>query len=623
MCGILGLYSINKTMDQDVLTAMRDTMAHRGPDDAGLWISPNGRLGMAHRRLAIIDLSPGGHQPMLNQDGAAVIVFNGEIYNYRELRKELEEQGYTFRSASDTEVILVAYQHWGTECLQKFNGMFAFGLYDHQKQILFLARDRAGEKPLFYHQEKDRFVFASELKAIMADPAFGRRLNLEAFIYYLTYGYVPDGYCILQGVNKLPAGHALTYDLTTQAINRWRYWQLPEPQSEIHQSADELLEKLEYLLLDSVRLRLEADVPVGILLSGGIDSSLVTAMAARAASKPVKTFTISFPGHGMYDEGPHARMVAEYFGTDHIELPAESATFDLLPKLARQYDEPMADSSMIPTYLVSRLIRQHATVALGGDGGDELFAGYPQYNWIQRQERWRRYIPRPFRRLAAWLALRWLPLGLPGRNYIIGCSADLADSIAHVNMFFDIFSRKRLLAPLGRDGWQKIMPEDFKARLCRPNHSPLQQATRTDFQTMMIDDFLVKVDRASMLEALEIRVPWLDHRIIELAFGEVPDSLKANESERKILSRRLAQRVLPPTLDLNRKQGFSIPLSTWLKGDWGRFVREVLNEADPALFDQVAIRNLLAGQDRGYSNSQRIFALTIFELWRRTYQVSF
>jgi len=620
MCGIVGLASRSPVVRRDLLVTMRDTLRHRGPDDAGEWWLPDGRVGFAHRRLAVVDLSPGGHQPMQSSSGRLCITFNGEIYNHRDVRRTLESCGHRFRTASDTEVILEAYSEWGVDCLSRLNGAFAFGLYDYVTRQLFLARDRAGEKPLFYSHTPGRLVFASELKALMADPSFPRALDLAALEHYLAYGYVPGEMCILKGVRKLGQGQAMTYDLETDALHPWRYWQLPEP-SPSSASADELAEELEALLEGAVRRQLAVDVPVGILLSGGVDSSLVTAMAARVSPGPVRTFTISFPGHGVYDEAPYARLVAEHFGTQHTELVAEPSAVELLPELARQYDEPMADSSMVPTYLISRLVRQHTTVALGGDGGDELFGGYPHYSWILRQEHARRFIPRPLRRLAGMA--RWLPPGLKGRNHLIGLTADLAYSIAHINMYFDGFTRHRLLAPVGIGrGGQDVSPETYKAGLCLPGHTLLQQATRADFQTTMVDAYLVKMDRASMLASLEVHAPWLDHQIIEFAFGRVPDMLRATDAERKILPRCLAQRLLPAALDLKRKQGLSMPLAVWFKGRWGSFVESVLCEADPGLFDQRTIRSLIVGQRRGYANTQRLFALAMFELWRREYGIT-
>ena len=622
MCGIVGITSQSPVINRTLLVSMRDTLRHRGPDDAGVWWSQDERVGLAQQRLAIIDLSPGGHQPMADSSGQLSLIFNGEIYNYQSLRRELEALGHRFRTASDSEVILEAYKAWGLECVKRLNGMFAFGLYDNTTRRLFMARDRAGEKPLFYYHTAGTLVFASELKAIMTDPSFPRKLNLEALDYYLTYGYVPGEMCMLKGVRKLLPAHAMTYDPEGDDLRVWRYWQLPEPCRSETASEEALAEELEYLLMDSVRLRLIADVPVGILLSGGVDSSLVTAMAARVSTKPVKTFTISFPGHGAYDESPYARLVAQHFGTEHTELVADAATVDLLPELARQYDEPMADSSMVPTYLVSRLIRQHATVALGGDGGDELFGGYPHYSWLQRAEHLRRFVPGSLRSWAGAVAARAMPVGMKGRNYLIGFADGLSLSIAHVNMFFDTQARLQLLSPALRNKMpSESSPESYKAGLCSNGKTALQQATVIDFITYLVDDILVKVDRASMLTSLEVRAPWLDHRIIELAFGRVPDALRATEKERKILPRHLARRLLPAELDLNRKQGFSLPLNSWFKGNWGSYMESVLSKADPSMFNQCVIQNLIAGQRQGYSNIHRLFALTMFELWRQEYKI--
>jgi asparagine synthase (glutamine-hydrolysing) len=364
-----------------------------------------------------------------------------------------------------------------------------------------------------------------------------------------------------------------------------------------------------------------ADVPVGIMLSGGIDSSLVTALAARASPRPVKTFTVSFPGHAAYDEAPFARLVARHFGTEHVELAAEAAVTELLPDLVRQYDEPIADSSMIPTFLVSRQIRTHATVALGGDGGDELFGGYPHYAWLEKHERARRLLPRPARRALGSAAARFLPPGVRGRNYLIGLRDGVAQTIAHVNLYFDAHSRDRLLAPRGDGGRRAAGVEDTRAALCPPGQTPLQQSTNVDFRNYLVDDILVKVDRASMLTSLEVRAPWLDPRIIELAFSRVPDGLRAGQGRLKVLPKRLAARLLPKELDIQRKQGFGLPLDRWFRGDWGRFVGDVLREAEPALFDQGTIASLIQGQRRGLYNMPRLFALTVFELWRREYRV--
>lgn len=620
MCGIAGVVLPEPAAQWASLEAMRDSLSHRGPDDAGTWWSTDRRVGLAHRRLSIIDLSPNGHQPMLDTAGEFVLSFNGEIYNYQQLRAELEQLGHRFRTATDSEVILEAYRAWGPHCLTHFNGMFAFALYDTGKRELFIARDRAGEKPLFYSHHAGRFLFASELKALMAVPDYPRELNLTALQFYLAYGYVPGDLCILQHAAKLPQGHALCYNIETQALRTWRYWDLPNPSTE-PVDVEDLTEELEKLLLESVRLRLIADVPVGILLSGGIDSSLVTALAAKVSPSKVRTFTVSFPGAGMYDESAHARKVADFFATEHVELLAEPGNVDLLGALAVQFDEPLADSSLLPTFLVSRLIRQHATVALGGDGGDELFGGYPYYSQLQRQQWIGHLVPRVARAGLRSAAAHLLPTGFRGRNYLMGLAADTRQAIADNGVYFDQLTRAQLLNGNGqREG--AADPIRWKMQLSDENNSAIRRATETDFRSYLVDDVLVKVDRASMLTSLEVRAPWLDAAIIEFAFGRVPDWLRATRSDRKIVPRLLATKVLPPNLDLKRKQGFSLPLQTWFKGGWGDFFRDVLLPSDSGFFDPNVIARMIAGQGNAYNNTHRLFALTMFELWRRHYRIS-
>jgi asparagine synthase (glutamine-hydrolysing) len=623
MCGIAGIAARTPFNDRDLLVTMRDAMTHRGPDDAGVWWSEDGRVGLSQRRLAIIDLSPGGHQPMSDASGEFWITFNGEIYNYLELRETLVRRGHRFRTASDTEVILEAYRAWGTDCLDHLDGMFAFALYDAKKARLFIARDRAGEKPLYYRHTGRALAFASELKGLMADPTLHREMDVAAFDHYLAYGYVPGELCILRGLKKLPAAHGLLYRLDTGEAEVWRYWRLPEPANDTMRDDEELVEELETLLRQSVRRRLISDVPIGILLSGGIDSSLVTALAAQVSSTPVRTFTIAFPGQGRFNEAEYARIVAERFGTQHTELPAESDTMSLLPALARQYDEPIADSSMIPTYLVSKLIRRHATVAIGGDGGDELFGGYWHYSWLQRTARWRARAPHWLRGLTGRAAAKLTPVGTRGRTYAMGAAGGEANAIAHVDMYFDATARHRLLNPELREAANgRGAPETTKIALCSGGQSLVQQATRVDFSTYMVDDILAKVDRASMLTSLEVRAPWLDHKIIELAFGRVPDRLRATTTQGKILPKRLARKLLPSSLNLDRKQGFSIPIDNWLRGDMGHFVDSVLADADTRLFSRPQIARLQASQRRGLANGKRLFALAMFELWRREYRVA-
>lgn len=622
MCGIVGIASQTPVSDRCWLVAGRDAMSHRGPDETGEWWSADGLVGLAHRRLSIIDLTPTGHQPMLDSTGQICIVFNGEIYNYLELQKELQSLGHAFRSTSDTEVVLAAYQEWGTEFIRHLNGMFAFGIYDQNKRRLFLARDRAGEKPMFYRLANGSISFASELKALMATPDFPRRIDPAALDCYLAYGYVPGDRCILQGVNKLPSAHALLFDLESGQPRVWRYWHMPELDgSAAADNVDEedLLDEMVALLEDSVCRQLVADVPVGVLLSGGVDSSLITAMAVRAAAN-IRTFTIRFPGYGSYDETEHARLIARYFGTEHIELEAADVTVDLLPLLARQFDEPMVDSSMIPTYLVSKLVHQHCTVALGGDGGDELFGGYGHYDRLLWMQLWLGRFPQSVRISLASAAGALLPLGFKGRNWLQGLAVDLKNGVPLIASYFDQGTRRRLIARQG--SWMPVAEAIREGRVPQTTDL-LQRATRMDFENYLPEDILVKVDRTSMLNSLEVRAPFLDYRIIEFAFGKVPSYLKATPTSRKVLLKKLALRLLPREFDHQRKQGFSIPLGSWLQnGVWQQFFYEILLGSNDTLFNRQFVKDLLDGQAKGRANSERLFALVLFELWRQEYGAS-
>src|ERR1044072_4957587 len=455
----------------------------------------------------------------------------------------------------------------------------------------------------------------------MADPAFTRRIDEEALDCYLATGYVPGSRCILQGVQKLPAAHALSFDLQTGAGKLWQFWQIPETSEIVESDADEahLVEKLDSLLEDAVRRQLYTDVPVGVLLSGGVDSSLITAMAVRSSPR-VKTFTVRFVGYAKYDETEHARRIADCFGTEHLELEAEPDSVDLLSMLARQFDEPMIDSSMIPTYLVSKLIRQHCTVALGGDGGDELFGGYSFYDRLLRMQDRIRSVPKFARAAVARAASALLPLGFKGRNWMQELDVDLTTGLPLVTCYFDQPSRRRLL---NRNGSWNAVAEPIQRARIPPSGDLLDRATRMDFENYLAEDILVKVDRASMLNSLEVRCPMLDYRLIEFAFREVPSRLKASPSQRKILLKRLADRLLPPSFDKHRKQGFSIPLDEWLRSDrWRKFFMDVLLDPGQTTFNHDVIRQVFMRHANGYANGERLFGLVLFALWQREYKVA-
>jgi asparagine synthase (glutamine-hydrolysing) len=615
MCGIAGICSQSPINNPDVVATMRATLKHRGPDGEGLWVADDQRAVFAHTRLAIIDLTESGAQPMTLDDGRIVITYNGEIYNFQVLRDELERSGHQFHSSSDTEVILAAYKRWGMDAIGRLQGMFALAIYDREHRRVVLARDKAGQKPLFFRHAGGKLYFASELKALLANPELPRTVNMQALDSYLTYGYVQGDMCLLDGYHKLAPASILTYDLDTDTLETRRYWRLPEPDPDTARSDQDLIAETQHLLRESVRRHLIADVPVGVLLSGGLDSSLVTAYASQVSEQQIKTFTISFPGHGQLNEGPYAKLVADHFGTDHTELEVEPATADILLTLAAQYDEPIADFSIIPTSIVCSLVRQHAKVALGGDGGDELFGGYSHYNFVQSLDAARRVLPRGIRAIAGGVAERYLPPGTRGRNHIIGLAGDLRSSIAHINLLFDARTRAQLVPGLD------CRAESIRRDLCNDNWSVLQQATRADYQTTMVDGYLVKVDRASMLHSLEVRCPFLDSDLTDFAFSQVPDRWRATHRGRKLLLRAIGEEVLPKELDLKRKQGFTPPLASWFKGSWGPFLREVMTDSSAGLFDRRTVDELIAGQERGRGNIARLFALTMFELWRREYRI--
>jgi len=621
MCGIAGKITKNATDSRDVLWRMNKLMYHRGPDDSAVWFSDDWRVGLSHCRLSIIDLA-NGKQPMEDVAGQLVIVFNGEIYNYRELREELIAKGHKFKNRSDTEVILQAYHEWGDEFLSRLNGMFAFCLYDHKRQRLLLARDRAGEKPLYYFQGKEGFTFASELKTLLSDPSILRRIDLHSLEYFLAYGAVNGEMSIIEGVYKLLPGQALIYNVAQNEFRKFTYWQLPEYDDYTGADLTDLVDELERLLEDSVKRQLVADVPVGVLLSGGIDSSLITAMAARVSGKPVNTYTISFPGHGEFDEAPFAQKISSHFGTNHNVLEVEPFDVEILHLMAKQFDEPIGDQAIVPTYLISKLISSEAKVALSGDGGDELFGGYGHYTWLERQDRIRNKLPPMFRRFLSQVARHMLPIGFKGRNHLIGLEGESSNSVAGVNMYFDSLYRKKLLSPLSDVYQCSNKPENYKKSFCQKDMSVVRQATITDFHTTLSDAYLVKVDRASMLASLEIRCPWLDYRIIDFAFSQVTDHFRVCGKDRKILPKQLSQKILPHAFDVDRKRGFIMPLDNWFKGSWGQDIKDILMDMDENVFDKKVIEAIVNSQEHGNSNMQRIFALLMFSLWSNEHDIS-
>ena len=608
MCGILGF--LGTGIARESFEASLDRLRHRGPDGVGVWEHPGREVILGHRRLAIIDLSPTGAQPMEDSTGRWVIVFNGEIYNFQDLRPELEGLGSRFRGSSDTEVLLEAYKQWGENFLQRLNGMFAFAIYDKgTPQVppsLFLARDRAGKKPLYYVHSGTSLRFASELKALGYDGG----LDLRALNHYLGLGCYPGGLCFQEGVRKLLPGHAALFAPLSGEWKEWAWWSLPNSPLLLDADPEALTDEFATLLTDSVRLRLISDVPVGVFLSGGLDSSLVTAAAARVSSKPVKTFTIRVPSMG-FDESPYARIVADHFGTEHHELVADAANISVLDDMAEFLDEPLADSSLIPTFLVSRLTRRQVTVALGGDGGDELFGGYPHLLRATRGMQSWGWVPALLWLSAAKLA-EHLPVGLKGRNRVLSWREGPRMERAWGTPFFDRAARQTIftLDAVAELGPSLAAPELEQGAILVSEEDPVRSICRLDFTSTLADDFLVKVDRASMMNSLEVRAPFLDQRLVEFAFCKVPSVWKCDGREPRRLERRLAQRWLPASLDIKRKQGFSVPLGDWFRELGFQAARSRL-EGLPAFINRAVVDALVRGHMNGRENGSRLFALVM------------
>jgi asparagine synthase (glutamine-hydrolysing) len=620
MCGIVGYAGRPGALTDNLLAAMRDTIAHRGPDASGIWSTPDGSVVLGHRRLAILDLSPAGAQPMENFRGTSIVVFNGEIYNHEELRRELAAGGVHFTGRSDTEVLLAAYDAWGERCVARLRGMFAFAIYDQTRRVLFLARDRAGEKPLYWAEHRGGLIFASELKALMADSEFPRRLSPEGLAYYLSFGYVPGDKCILEGVHKLPPAHCLSWPLAGGAPTISRYWDIPPTRPDETSSVDELTDELQHLLTAAVDEQLVADVPLAVLLSGGVDSSVVAALAAQTSQHRVRTFTVTLPNDPRLDESRFARSVAQYLGTDHVELPLDQSSADLVQRLAVQFDEPIADSSMIPTYLLAKTVSQHCKVVVGGDGGDELFGGYRSYQAALRREQLRARLPRSARSLIAETARRVLPSGAKGRNTLMALKGTTADGIAQSAVWTDAADYSQVSSWLSRRS-QQYSPTLWRCNLVEEARGLPGAAMATDFRSYLPEDILVKVDRAAMLCSLEVRAPFLDRRVIEFAYERIPSRLQVTLQERKILLKRLAKRLLPPDLDLDRKQGFTIPISKWLTPDILQVWRDDCREQIQSVLSDAAVGRLVR-QRENMAGEHSLYAAIMLTTWMRHYCVA-
>lgn len=627
MCGITGkiYFNDNAVSEQDILV-MNEKIQHRGPDDEGVYISPDKKVGLGHQRLSVIDLSPLGHQPMSYLD-RYWIVFNGEIYNFQEKREMLQKEGYAFKSKSDTEVVLALYDKFGKKCLEHLRGMFSFVIYDEKEKTIFCARDRVGKKPFKYFLDENVFIFASELKAILTQPEYKKEPDYVAIHHYLTLQYVPAPLTGFKDLKKLEPAHYLFIDLKTKKIEKERYWQLDYSQK-LDLSEDEWKKRIMEKLEECVKLRTVSDVPLGAFLSGGIDSSAVVALMSKLSDKPVKTFSIGFE-EKKYNEIPYARMIAEKFKTDHTEFIVKPNAIELLPMLVRQYEEPYADSSALPTYYVSKLTRDHITVALNGDGGDENFAGYPWYS-IQK--------------FAIW----YEKLCLIHRLFIMPMCTLLDkvfkyDFIEKINRFANTLSQKNYRRYLNyicyftnemkndlytvefkNKVWQEDTFDILKGKFEESGaKNKLDQSFYADVNTFLPDDLLVKMDMATMLVALEGRSPFLDHEMLELT-AKIPANLKLKGfNNKKYILKKALGGLIPDKILYRKKMGFRVPISEWLKNDLRKYAHDIL-------LSEKAIRRGLFKKDRleeilkkhcetNIDYSRHIWALLTLELWFKEY----
>lgn len=627
MCGIAGIIYADpdRPVEPGLLKAMGDAIAHRGPDAEGFWSEPG--VGLTHRRLSIIDLE-GGDQPIGNEDGSIQVVFNGEIYNYRELRRDLEGRGHQFRTRSDTEVLVHLYEEVGADLAGRLRGMFAFALWDRNRRELVLARDRLGLKPLYIYRDPEKLVFGSEIKAILAVPGVSRAIDPAAVEDYLAYGMVLGPRTIFRAVEKLPPAHVLAAGPGRLGASARRYWQLriePDPGP----TAEEWTEAIRAKVAETTRLHLIADVPVGAFLSGGIDSSLVVAHAAGATQGALRTFSMGFVEE-RFSELPFARQVAERFSTQHTEEIVTPDAVDLIDELTHYYDEPFADSSAIPTYLVARLASRSVKVVLSGDGGDEAFGGYARYAHDLKEASVRRYLPSWFRRAAlgplarAWPRADWLPRPLRAKTALSNLALDPAPAYANTLTLCRPPLRRRLMAPDLASELNGHAPEQIvrDAYGTAPVADALAGMIAADTATLLPDDFLVKVDRASMAHGLEVRPPLLDHELIELA-ARIPSGWKVRGGQTKWILKQVARDSLPESLISRRKQGFEIPVNAWLRGPLRPMFEAAVLDRDArvtSIIDQRMARRIyqshLAGTVR---QGNTLWSLLVLARWADRY----
>lgn len=617
MCAISGkAYFTKNEVHTSEIRSMVNKLRHRGPDDSGIYISKDKSVGLGNNRLSIIDLSKNGHQPMRYLD-RYVITFNGEVYNFQEEREKLKKAGYIFKSNTDTEVILALYSKYGKKCVDHMRGMFAFCIYDEVSDTLFLARDRIGKKPIKYFLNDSLIIFASELKAILTQPEIKAHPDFEAINLYLTYGYTPAPYTGFSGIKKLEPGTFMHIDLKRKIINKKKYWQ-PKFDKKLHLSEKEWCQKILGTLEEATKLRMISDVPVGAFLSGGVDSSGVVAAMAQLSNKPIQTFTIGYKDKE-WDESNYAKKISNIYKTDHHMLHAKPQSTDILPFLAKQYEEPFADASNVVTYMVSEMTKKYVTVALNGDGGDENFAGYPnRYMRLRRDVDYDYWIQKI--RPGAALLLKSFP---KANNFLEKAKFPLYRRFASYNKIFDpeeitYRSRGELSKYASKENQYEIINLCFK----KFNGKDLKDAgLKFDLMYFLPDQLLAKVDIASMAVSLEARSPLLDHKMIELA-AKIPFNLKVKNNIPKYIQKKAFEKIVPKENLYRQKMGFSIPLGKWFSGKLNPYAKNVLLSKGAQVkkfFDEESIRMMIENNNASEDFGPRLWSLMSLELWYRAY----
>lgn len=626
MCGILGLCLNAGKIEENIFLDALNLMHHRGPDAEGVHVNSSKTISLGFKRLSIIDLSDHANQPFYSPCKNFILIFNGEIYNFKYLKKQLINKGYIFSTNSDSEVLLNSYIEWGNKCLDTIKGMFAFAILDMNKNEIFLARDFAGEKPLYYSDHNGCLYFSSELKPIIYLNGNLKKLNSEQIINYFSAGYVSGDSSIFSNIQKLPPAHSLTYNLQTRVkiIHCHRVMKTDTKNCiKRDYSMNNLsyyVNKLEHLLNQSVQDQLIADVPVGVLLSGGLDSSIITAIASKY-KKNLRTFTATFPGQKKYDEQAHARLISDHFNTDHEELSVDSINPEIVSELTQYYDEPLSDPSMIPAYLVSKLVKKHCKVVLGGDGADELFLGYSSYERKIFQEKILKFIPLSIRSRASSIFMR-LPFPR-GQSLIhsLGLDFESLDS-----SFDPLLSSKELSMLLGRNINLLTTKEAHKKQIIDPfkEEDMLSKIHAGDFRNFLPNDILTKIDRATMGNSIEGRSPFLDKDIIDFSFNELPNNLKLHNGNKKYILKLLGQKILPDSFIFNRKQGFSFPIDEYfLKKDWQEYFCHKLETTQVDFFNKDFIFSKLKFHKRYQSYGRNLFSILFFLCWAERYLSDF